>query len=347
MSIKFKLWILALIPMLCVTLFGIFSILWITYSQQQKLIKETLIANINQLENEVEFAVTQLENTLKEQVIKDDFISSALSLYKIKNSIPELRRTFQCETITGIQKLTIEKEYDTVALYNPESIESYATKDHIYVASKNQREASVQHFTPTLAPIFQQCSSKEWNQSESPTRLPEKIDIPTDFSTYFSMEDGQLDLIGILPITEEIYIDGKAKTNPIGLIFLSENLTKTFMQNFSSKTSILSDLFSPTGALLAGTHFKKIEQLPFEIDQHLKEGLFTEIYIDNTDYFMMIRPYYHQNRPAFLMASYGPKETVLSNSKKLFLLQIAGLIFGLVFAALVALFMEKVLLTLF
>ena len=59
MSIKLKLWILAFVPMFCVVLIGIFSILWITFSQQEKLIKETLIANINQLENEVEYVNNQ------------------------------------------------------------------------------------------------------------------------------------------------------------------------------------------------------------------------------------------------------------------------------------------------
>ena len=64
MSIRFKLLIQTLIPILCVTLLGIVSILWTTISQQRKLVNQSLVSNINQLESEIILKTTHLKKIL-------------------------------------------------------------------------------------------------------------------------------------------------------------------------------------------------------------------------------------------------------------------------------------------
>jgi len=341
MSIKFKLWIQALIPILCVTLFGIVSILWTTISQQRKLINDVLISNIQQLENEINFAKDILGKTLQDHVNTREVIKSFQALLKIKDSIPELKRTFQCETISELRQLLIDKEYDTVALYNPKGIESYATKEQIYVTALGASGKSIQHYTPSAGSILKQCPSKDWQQVETPIKLPEQVDIPSDSLIYPSLQEGQLDLTGILPIKDIFYLGGEEKTKSLGIIILRKKITNDFLQNFSRKTSIKTDLFSLAGEFLTGTHLNQINQLPFEIKKPLKKDMFTEIETGNEDYFMIIRPYQHQNQPVFLMASYGSRKTMTQNIKKIFFLQVAGLIVGVILAALVALFMGK------
>jgi signal transduction histidine kinase/FixJ family two-component response regulator len=342
LSIKFKLWIQAIIPILCVTLFGGGSILWITITQQENLIKENLGADVLQLENEIKFTAIQLEETLKKQVINRDFIRSIHSLYKINSGFPELKKAIQCKSAVLIRELTFEKGYDLVALYNLEGIESYATKDGIYVTSKNQNEKTLKHYTPSSGPFLKHCSSKEWTQIESPENLPERLDTSSDSLSYFSITDGRLNLVGILPITELIYTEGEERTVQIGKIYLRKKLSNKFMQEFSRKTLINSDLFSLTGEHLAGSHSNQLKQIPLEINWPLKSELFAEISIENIDHFMNLRPYNLNNKPVFLIASYGPKETVTNNSRKIYLLQISGVLIGVFIATLVAFFMAGV-----
>jgi signal transduction histidine kinase len=345
MSIKFKLWIQSLIPILCVTLFGGGALLWITITQQKNLIKENLTAKILFLENEVKFTASQMEKTLKKQIMNRDLIRYVRSLHTIKSDFPELKRTVQCKAAILIRELTFEKGYDLVALYSQEGIGSYATKDGIYVTSKNQQEAPLKHYTPSAGPFLKQCSSKLWAEIESPEILPEKINSVSDSLTNFSLARGQLDLIGVLPITEVIYADGEEKTIPIGTIYLRKSFTNDFMQAFARKTLIDSDIFSLTGNHLVGTHSNRLKQLPLEIKNQLNDELFAEINIEDEEYFMNLRPFYNNDKPVFLMASYDPKETVASNSKKIFFLQIGGVLIGVILASIIAFFMARIITT--
>jgi signal transduction histidine kinase len=342
MSIKFKLWVQALIPILCVTLFGGGALLWITITQQKNLIRENLSSNILFLENEINFTAIQLEKTLKKQAINRDLIRYVRSMHTIKSGFPELKRTVQCKAAILIRELTLEKGYDLVALYNQEGIGSYATEEGIYVTSNNQQEATLKHYTPSAGPFVKQCSSKVWAQIKSPEILPEKLDSFSDFSTYFSLAKGQLDLIGVLPITEVVYADGEEKTIRIGVLYLRKRFTNKFMRAFSRKTLINSDLFSLTGKHLIGTHLDKLKQLPLEIENQENDELFAEINIENEEYFLDLRPFYFNDKPVFLMASYDPKETVANNSKKIFFLQIGGVLIGVVLASIVAFFMARI-----
>jgi PAS domain S-box-containing protein len=342
MSIKFKLWIQAFIPILCVTIIGGFSVLLTTISQQKSLIEESLEANIKQLEKEIEVAVVQLEQTLKVQVKKRDFIRSVRSLYQVKNTFPALKKSFQCKAITLIRELTFKKGYDLVALYNQEGIESYATKDNIYVTSEEQPGAMVKHFSPSTGPFLKHCSSSAWTQIKSPiSNLPEKLDNSSDPKIRFSFDDGQLNLIGIFPVKVVIYADGEEKTNQIGTIYLRKSFSNEFVQEFSRKTSIPSDIFSPKGEHLIGNYFNQLGNLDIDVKHQVNKVGLAEINVEGKSYFIKLSPYYQDNQPAFLMAAYSPKATVSENSKKIFIIEAFGLLGGLLFAAVVAFFTGK------
>ncbi len=334
MSIRLKLWIQTLIPILFIAVFGIVSMLWITYSQQRKLINETLISNINQLENELNFAANNFEKTLVNHVNKPQFISPARALFKITDSVIGLKKTFQCEAITQLQQLIRNKEFDTVALYDLSSIVSYAFKDKIYITA----EGSGEHYTPTAASVFQQCSTIEWEQTKPPAKLPKKTDDPSKQSIEFSVDDGVLTLTGVIPITERVFNNGEETLSSLGAILLKQNLTHDFMEKFSQKTSLIGDIFSLTGQHLMGSHSGKIKVLPADLKEKFNGKLSGEISFEGNDYFMMIRTYYHHGKPAFLMASYSPEDIVISNSKHVFFLQVAGLVVGVIIATLIALF---------
>lgn len=345
MSIKFKLLVQALIPVLCIILFGGGSLLWTTIAQQKNLIKENLDSNILHLENEIKFTVVQMEKTLKKGVLNRDLIRYVRSLYTIKEGFPELKRTVQCKAAILTRDLTFDKGHNMVALYGPAGIESYATEDGVYVTSKKQQAATTEHYTPSAGPFLKQCSSNDWTKIESPENLPENLtekpNTSFDFSTHFSLANGQLDLIGILPITEAVYADGEEKTIPIGVIYLRKRFSNEFVQEISKKTSINSDLFSLTGEHLVGTHSDQFKLLPLEIKEPLKGELFSEINIKNEDFFMALRPYYIDDKPIFLLAAYSPKGTVTSNIKKIFFLQISGGLIGVIIATFAAFFMAR------
>lgn len=336
MSIRLKLWIQTLIPILFIAGFGIISMLWVTHSQQRKLIYETLISNNNQLENEINFAANNFEKDLSLHVNNKQFVNPARALFKITDSIAGLKKHFQCEAISQLQHLLRSKEFDVVALYDFDGIVSHAVKDAIYVtgSSNNIRK----NYTPTPASVLLECSSIEWQLADPSYELPKKIDIPSNQLTEFSLDKGVLVLTGIIPVEDMLFKDGKEKLNSVGAIFLKQRLANDFMKNFSNKTSLAGDIFSLTGENLAGSHSSKMKTLPVDIKNNFDGKLFAEINFGGEDYFMLIRTYYQQGKPAFLMASYSSKETVISNSREVFFLQVAGLIAGVIIATLIALF---------
>jgi len=336
MSIKFKLWIQALIPILCVTLFGIVSILWTTISQQRELINDVLTSNVQQVKNEIDFSRDLLVETLLDHVNNREIVHSFQALLKINDSIPELKKLFQCNAIFKLQQLLTDKEYDVIALYSMEGIESYATKNQIYVTALGTSGKPIQHFTRSASSILKQCTSKNWQSVETPIKLPKKIENPSALSTNISINEGQLNLMGNFPIKDIIYLDGEEKTVSLGTILLRKSITHDFLKNFSKKTSIKTDLFSLAGKFLTGT-----SELPFNIKFPMEKELATELKINNEDYFTILRPYLEQNQPVFLMASYVPRKTAEQNIKNIFFLQVAGLIVGVILAALVALFMGR------
>ncbi len=340
MSIRLKLWIHTLIPILFITVFGIISMLWITYSQQRTLIHENLISNNRQLENEITFAANNFEKALSDHVNIKQFVNPARALFKMTDSIMGLKKTFQCEAISQLQQLLQKKNFDLVALYDLDGIVSYALEDTIFVTgpSKNNRT----HYTPTAASVLHQCSSIQWQQDESYSNLPTKTDIPSNQLVEFSVEEGALVLTGVIPVKDRLFKDGEISLNPIGAIFLKQRLANDFMEKFTNKTSLAGDIFSLTGKNLAGSHVDQIKSLHINIKNKINENLFVEIDFGGRDYFMLIRTYYHHGKPAFLIASYNSKETVISNSKKVFILQVAGLIAGVIIATLIALFTGRI-----
>ena len=336
MSIRLKLWIQTLIPILFIAVFGIISMLWITYSQQRKLIHETLISNNNQLENEIKFTANNFEKTLSDHVNKKQFVNPARALFKITDSIAGLKKTFQCKAISQLQQFLPNEEFDWVALYDLDGIVSRAEKDAIYVTGP--LKGGRKYYTPAATSVLHQCSSIEWRRVEFHSELQKKIDIPSNQLINFSVDEGALILTGVIPVKDMLFKDGEESLNSIGAIFLKQSLANDFMEKFSNKTSLAGDIFSLTGENIAGSQVGKIKDLPIDIKNKFDGKLFAEINFGGDDYFMLVRTYYHHGKPAFLMASYSSKETVISNSKNVLFLQIAGLVAGVIIATLIALF---------
>ena len=188
MSIRLKLWIQTLIPILFIAVFGIISMLWITYSQQRKLIHETLISNNNQLENEIKFTANNFEKTLSDHVNKKQFVNPARALFKITDSIAGLKKTFQCKAISQLQQLLRNEEFDWVALYDLDGIVSRAEKDAIYVTGP--LKGGRKYYTPAATSVLHQCSSIEWRRVEFHSELQKKIDIPSNQLINFSVDEG-------------------------------------------------------------------------------------------------------------------------------------------------------------
>ncbi|MGR3176813.1 MAG: hypothetical protein ACUZ8E_01995 [Candidatus Anammoxibacter sp.] len=188
MSLKLKLWIQALVPILCVTILVSVIVLWTTISQQKQLIKSTLISNVKQLENEINLATANLKQTIEEHINKSGIIKSVRSLYNITNTFPELKRTILCETISTLQQIIHGKEYNVIAIYNSTNIEAYATGEQIVAASINPADNSMEYYAPTAASTLLQCVSKEWRKIPKPTiNLPLRLNIPAKNEVYFTI----------------------------------------------------------------------------------------------------------------------------------------------------------------
>ena len=76
MSIKAKLLLQTLIPVLCVTILGCITVLWITISHYKQLAKENLTSNLSQLKSEFDQSAEKLEEELIADLQNPNLISS-------------------------------------------------------------------------------------------------------------------------------------------------------------------------------------------------------------------------------------------------------------------------------
>jgi len=115
MSIKAKLFLQIIVPVLCVKVLGCIMALRIAISQHQQLLKETLSSNLVELEMEL----VQMTEELKEEFAADlqnpNFISSIRSLSIYSDNIPDLKRELQCKIINYLHGYIRNRKYELIA----------------------------------------------------------------------------------------------------------------------------------------------------------------------------------------------------------------------------------------
>ncbi|MDH5638778.1 MAG: ATP-binding protein, partial [Nitrospinota bacterium] len=342
MSLKIKLLLQGLAPVVIVTVLGAGFVLWVSASQQQTLIRDALSSNLAQLETEINSSAAAMESTMESVTHKSKIISSARSLFKIQGAIPKLRREVLCEITMDIQRLVIDKNYESGGVYNLAGLDSLATRKSITVTSFNPQTAQTEYFTPSAASVFAQCPSKEWVLADEAPSAPSSLGIPASNAIFYTVAAEGLFVNGALPVEEITYVEGRERRDLVGGVLIRMIINDGYMEKFSGKTSRRSELLTLSGKLLAGDRAlgslrdwgeQKFDDVPETI---------METTLDGEIQYVMIRAFHHKDKPAFLMVSYAPKSVVTENIKNLSLLLLAGLFAGLGIATLVAFLSEKI-----
>ncbi|MDH5510259.1 MAG: response regulator [Nitrospinota bacterium] len=342
MSLRFRLLLQGLAPLAIVTLLGAVFVLWVSASQQQRLIRDALNSNLKQLDTEIRAAAAEMGSTMEFVTHDSKIIPHARSLFIIQGSIPELRREVLCEITMDLQRLVIDKNYEVGGVYNLKGLESLATRTSITIASFDLPAAQGEYFTPSAASVFAQCPSKEWIQAEEPTSVPSTLAIPRSNAINYMAQAEGLWIDGVLPVEDVTYVEGREMRDLVGAVFIRRMIGDVFMKKFSGKISRRSELLTLSGELLAGDRALGSlrnwggEKLINETETVLEATLGGEIQ------YVMVRPFRHNGAPLFMMASYTPKSVVTENIKDLFFLLLAGLVAGLGIATIIAFLSEKI-----
>jgi PAS domain S-box-containing protein len=344
MSIRAKLLLQTLVPVLCVTVLGCITALWITISQHHQLVKETLSSNLAQLAMELDQSTEKLKEELVADLQNPNLISSIRSLSIFSGNVPDLKRNIQCKIINYLRGFILNKNYELIALYNSKGLSCYANQEQVHIVEPEQEGKQYVHLKPSADSILSQCISKQWIPIKSIENIPNYIDLPQTIQVQFLTIDDELYIEGMLPIQNIIYTDlGEEKEVISGSVLLRKKVKNDFILMFSQKTMKEVDLFSPSGKLLLGSHMGIIDRLKEHVGQAASQSIqFFDINIDENSYYVLLKPYEYNKQLVALMASYTSKEIAKKNIEKVIFFQIGGLGVGLLFASLITLVMGRI-----
>jgi PAS domain S-box-containing protein len=344
MSIRAKLLLQTLVPVLCVTVLGCITALWITISQHHQLVQETLSTNLAQLKTELNQSTEKLEEELTADLQNPNLISSIRSLSIFSGNIPDLKRNIQCKIINYLHGFIRNKNYELIALYNSKGLSCYATQEQVHIVEPKQGGKKYIHLKPSADSILSQCISKQWNPIKPIVNIPNYIPLPQTIRIQFLTIDDELYIEGIVSIQNIIYTElGEEKKVISGSVLLRKKVKNDFILKFSQKTVKKVDLFSPSGKMLLGSHMGIINRLKEPVAQAISQDVqFFDINFGEKSYYILLKPYEYNNKLVAFMASYTSKEIAKESIKKVIFFQIGGLFVGLLFASIITLVMGRI-----
>ncbi len=349
MPIKIKLLLQTLVPLLFVTVLGCVTAVLITTSQHKQLANETLAANLIQFETELDQIAEELSENLRAGLQNANLISAISSMHSFAGNIPELKRSIQCKIIRHLHGLIQNRNYELIALFNPNGLNCYATQDQIHIVEKGQKGRADLHLKPTAESVLVDCITIQWEYMAPSVEIPARIELPHDMQTQFIILGNDMFAQSIISIQNIIYTDsGEEKTVISGSVLLRQKVTNDFLLAFAQKTSKQVELFLPSGKLLLGSHPGNMDRLmqtvqPDPVRQAIEKGsIFQDILIGDESTYVLIKPYQYKNKTIAWMASYMSHEIVANNIKHVILFQIGGLIIGLFLATFLTLAMGHI-----
>ncbi|MBF0121075.1 MAG: response regulator [Desulfobacterales bacterium] len=338
MSIKYKLLLQTLIPLLCVTVLGGITAVWVAVTQHHQIAHETLSNNLDQLKMELDQDAERLGQKLTDDLSDPNLISSIRSLSIFSGNIPDLKRNIQCKIINYLLTFIRNQKHEFIALYIGEGeLSCYATEGQIFIVEPINEKKNGIHFKPSADSILSQCISTKWVPIESSVNLPHRIDPLRIKKVRFLIIDDHIYIEGISSVTNVIYTESGEEKNVIsGTVLLRKEVQNDFILDFANKAKKEVDIFSLNGKLLLGSHMGMIAELKFpESLDESKSDRFFDLIIQNQGYNVLLKPYKYNGDLVAFMASYTSKAIELKSTQKVIFFQIGGLLIGLLIATLI------------
>ena len=339
MSIKLKLLIQTMIPVLCVTLLGAAAALWITVSEHKKLARKELVENLGQLQTELDQQAAGLLKSLDACVQDGEFVSTARSLHLLATGEVSLMRNLQCQVMQHLQKALQNMGGDLAAFYGLEGLYGHTTPAQYSISSTDLESGTHILLTPAADTYFSDCSAKKWRQSALLAPLADSINISEKPEARFIHPRNELFVEGVAPI-KLVSFSMKSfaeEEQTIGALMLRRKVPAEFVEAFARKISKDVYIFLPSGELILGSSPLTMDHQAETIRGALSEPVLVDIDLDGEDYTMMLIPYRRGTETVAVLAARMSRAVVVREIRRIIFLQLGGLIVGLILASVIAL----------
>lgn len=336
-----KLWIQALIPLLCIILITGVSMTWITLSQHRQLSKEKLESNLQLLQTEIADFKLEIKNKIKKRAQSERISSLIKSYYLLPNNLTNLKQTLQCEIASLLKTFSKHDEFDVFAAYHPDHLIGYARENGFYI-SNGKKGRQAQHYIPTAVSVLLQCDDKTWAMSDQPLNVPSRITNPDKITVDVIHLDHEMFIEAVIPIKSLVFGASYQKEKIYGALMVRKKIYPKMLNDFSHKTLSSVDILFPDGQF---SILKKSLSPPALSDyahQAAQNGsFFSSIAIDKNDSYVLVRPFPQKGVPKMYLVAYSSKDISKNNTRKVIFSHSGALILGVLFASVITAFFSR------
>ena len=339
MSIKLKLLIQTLIPILCVTLLGAAAAIWITVTEHKNLARKDLVENLGQMRTDLDRMAGSLVKSIDAIIQDSEFVSTARSLHLLGTGDATLMRNLQCQVMQQLQKSLQTTGGDVVALYGTKGHIGHATLSQYSISSIDPESGTQILLTPTADAFFVDCSAKKWRQSAILAPVTDSIVIPGESEARFVNYRNELFIEGVAPIklvsfSMQTFAE---EEQTIGALMFRRKIPPEFVEAFAKKISRDVYVFRTSGELILGSGPLALEQQADRVRRAVSEPVLSEVSLNGEDCYLMLEPYRYGNDTVAIIASKMSRAVVVQEIKRIIFLQLGALIVGLMLASAIAL----------
>jgi serine phosphatase RsbU (regulator of sigma subunit) len=338
-SIKLKLLIQTLIPVICVTLLGAVTALWITISEHNKSARKNLTENMGQLKHELDELAAGVRQALDSSVQDRELITTARSLHLLKEGNSTLEQDLQCQVMQQLQRRLQALNFDLVALFGAKGLQGHATPAQYSITGRDEETGLPVYLTPTADSSLVDCPTKKWRESPTLAPLSADIDIPEKTTARFVSYNDELYVEALAPIklllfSMETFAE---KEVIIGGLMFRKRVSEDFVAAFARKASKDVLVLTPSGEMVAGSGDFAIDGNMGVVRSAVSEGDFlTDYKVRNKTYYLMLTPYLYSGETVAVLATRTSKDVVAKETKRIIFLQLGGLVVGLMISIVIA-----------
>lgn len=338
MSIKYKLLILTLVPVFCVTLLGGALSIWITVSEHEDLARREMVGHLGQLENHLNRFSSDVSKVLESMVSDGTFSAMVRSLQSLGGDASALRMNTVCQVMQFLQHWLDPAACDASALYGPDGIYGFALRDQYGIQSIDRDTGRTALFVPTADSALADCASKRWKESVLPTSIPDTLRMPEMPSTAFKTAGRSLVMEGVAPIKTLTFSMSTFKEEEVtvGTLLIQTALRPEVLKSYASQASTDYYVFSPEGDLM-------LSSSPFAMEggmEFMARARDADVLVERTfggePCTLLLRPYRQGGATVAILATRVSRSVVERQIARIVWLQLGGLAIGLVVAVVVA-----------
>ena len=342
-SLKTKLFIIVLIPLILATVAGIISVSWITLSQHKQQAFTHLGHNNQLFQYELRNTIKQMKQTIKALITNPDLRSKIQSIREnsqMEDNMADLLAGVRSQIIQSLQKTVIDRGYDLVVLYNTHGVAAWASRNRIAIMTETAQKPV--YYTPNSPSARVRFSRQTWKRINLSSQIP--FEETTQFTRQHkpgvritTTQNRQaaifIDASGIIQI--ETFDDFSEKMMFVNAarIVLRKQINAQQLQNFAHKIDNPVELFLPSGAFVASSNVTPLQ--PF-LPPAMRKPQLSVLSTREHSFYVSSLPFLYQDKTRFFITGYLSRDQIIHNTLQVITLHLFGLLIGLLAAIVVA-----------